>query len=85
VVRHGLWQCRGTEEALGVVRLLFSDTLRHCVSGCISLDRSPPGVTFWSLLGSEGGQLQGLMRGPRSPRAPRGRGKVLSSCVRPWT
>jgi hypothetical protein len=28
VVLYGLWRCCGAEEALGIVRLLCSDTLR---------------------------------------------------------
>jgi hypothetical protein len=63
--RCGPWRCRGAEEALGVLQLLCSDTLR--VRLC-QLGLASPRWTFWSLLGSEGGRLQGLTCGPRSPR-----------------
>ena len=51
---YGLWRCRGAEEALGAVWLLYSDTLhaRLCWLGLAS-----PEWTFWSLLGGEGGLL----------------------------
>jgi hypothetical protein len=39
-VQCGLWWFRGAEEALGVVRLLCSDTLHV---KCVDLDRPPPG------------------------------------------
>jgi hypothetical protein len=75
----GQWRCHGAEEALGVVRLLCSDTLsvRLC-----RLRLASPRCTFWRLLGGEGGQLEGLTRGPRSPRAPRASEGVclLTSC-----
>jgi hypothetical protein len=53
----GPWQCRGAEEALGVIRLLCSDTprVRLCQLGPAS-----PRWTFWSLPGGEGGRLQEL-------------------------
>jgi hypothetical protein len=68
-MRCGPWRCRGAKEALGNVRLLYSDTLhvRLCWLGPAS-----PRWTFWSLLGGEGGQLQGLTRGPRGLQAPGG-------------
>jgi hypothetical protein len=61
-MRCGPWRCRGAKEALGIVRLLYFDTLRVrlCWLGLAS-----PRWTFWSLLGGEGGRLQGLTRGPR--------------------
>jgi hypothetical protein len=64
VALSGPRQCRGAEEALGVVRLACSNTLsvRLCRLGSASSRR-----TFWSLLGGEGGRLEGLTRGPRSP------------------
>jgi hypothetical protein len=75
----GPWRCRGVEEALDIVQLACSDTLsvRLCRLGLAS-----PRHAFWSLLGGEGGQLEGLMRGLRSPQAPRGRGGacLLVSC-----
>jgi hypothetical protein len=79
-MRYGPWWCRGAKEALGIIRLLYSDTLR--VRLC-RLGLASPRRTFWSLLGGEGGQLQGLTRGPESLRAPRGHGEALSSCVMP--
>jgi hypothetical protein len=52
VALYGPWRCHGAEEALGVVRLLCSDTLhvRLCRFGPAS-----PRWTFWSILGGEGG------------------------------
>jgi hypothetical protein len=50
----GPWWCRGAEEALGIVRLLYSDTLR--VRLC-QLGLASPMWAFWSLLGGEGGWL----------------------------
>jgi hypothetical protein len=76
----GPWRCRGAEEALGVIGLLCSDTLR--VRLC-RLGPASPGWTFWSLLGGEGGWLQGLTHGPGSPRASGGRWEALSSYVIP--
>jgi hypothetical protein len=73
VVRHGPWWCLGAKEALGVVRLLYSDTLR--VRLC-RLGPAFPSWTFWSLLGGEGGWLQGLTRGPRSPKPLEAKGKL---------
>jgi hypothetical protein len=63
-MHYGPCRCRGAEEALGIVRLLCSDTLhvRLCRLGLASHR-----WTFWSLLGGEGGRLQGLTCGPRSP------------------
>jgi hypothetical protein len=62
-VLYGSWQCHGAEEALGIIRLACSNTLsvRLCRLGSAS-----PRLTFWSLLGGEGIQLEGLMHGPRS-------------------
>jgi hypothetical protein len=76
----GPWWCCGAEEALGIVWLLFSDTLhaRLCQLGSAS-----PRWTFWSLLGGEGGWLKGLMHGPRGLPAPRGRGKLVFLCHAP--
>ena len=74
---YGLWQCRGAKEALGIVRLLYSDTLR--VRLC-RLGLASPRWTFKSLLGGKGGQLQGLTCGPRSRLAPRGRRKLVFLC-----
>jgi hypothetical protein len=79
-VRRGPWRCLGAEEGLGVIWLLYSDTLR--VRLC-HLGPSSPGEAFWSLLGGGGGRLQGLMHGPKSPRALGGRGMLcLMSCPR---
>jgi hypothetical protein len=69
-----------TEEALGVVRLLCSDTLsvRLCWFGPASTR-----CTFWRLLGGEGGRLEGLTRRPGSPRAPGASGGVCLLVSRP--
>jgi hypothetical protein len=69
----GPWRCRGAEEALGVVRLLCSNTLsvRLCWLGPASTR-----CTFWRLLGGEGSRLEGLTREPGSPRAPEASGGV---------
>jgi hypothetical protein len=48
------WQCRGAEEALGVVQLLCFDTLRVRL---YRLRPAFPKLTFWSLLSGEGGPL----------------------------
>ena len=76
----GLWRCRGAKEALGIVRLLYSDILRVRLR---RLGPASPRWTFWNLLGGEGGRLLGLMREPWSLRAPGGHGEALSSCVTP--
>jgi hypothetical protein len=76
----GPWQCRGAEEALGVFWLACSDTLR--VRLC-QLGPASPRCTFSSLHGSKGGRLEGLTRGPRSPRAPGGQGGVCILVSRP--
>jgi hypothetical protein len=62
---------------LGVVRLLCSDTLhvRLCRLGPAS-----PRWMFSSLLGGEGGQLQGLTRGHGSHPVPGGHGKLVFLC-----
>ena len=63
----GLWRCRGAEEALGIVRLLCSNTLN------VRLCRLGPDFSrcaFWRLLGGEGSRLEGLTRAPGSSRAP---------------
>jgi hypothetical protein len=78
-VLYGPWRCRGAKEALGVVRLLCSDTLR--VRWC-RLGSASPKWTFWSLLGGKEGWLQGLMCGPRSRLALEAAGS-LSSYVMP--
>jgi hypothetical protein len=72
-VQRGPVRCLGAEEAWA-----SSDysILTLCVSDGVGLDRPSPGETFWSLLGGEGGQLWGLMRRPRSPQTPKGRGKL---------
>ena len=76
---YGLWQCRRAEEALGIVRLLYSDTLsvKQCWFGPTSTR-----CTLWSFLGGEGIQLKGLMSEPESPRAPGVGGGIcpLMSC-----
>jgi hypothetical protein len=76
----GPWQCHGAEEALGVIRLLYSDTLR--VRLC-RLGPASPRWTFWSLPGGEGGRLQELTCGPRSRLAPGGQGKLVFLCHTP--
>jgi hypothetical protein len=62
-VSCGLWRCCGVEEALGVIRLLCSDTLsvRLCQLGLGSTR-----CTLWRILGGEGSQLEGMTCGPRS-------------------
>jgi hypothetical protein len=79
-MRHGPSRCLGAEEAWA-----SSDcsVLTLCVSGGVGLDRPPPGETFWSLLGGEGGRLRGLTCGARSPRALGGRGKLCLLVSRP--
>ena len=77
---YGLWWCHGAKEALGVVRLLYSDTLR--VRLC-RLGSASPRWTFWSLLGGEGGRLQRLTCGPRSRPSPVGCGKLVFFCHAP--
>jgi len=79
-MRYGPWRCCGAKEALGIVRLLCSDTLH--VMLC-QLGPASPWWTFWSLLGGEGGRLEGLMRGPGSPRAPGDRGEACLLVSRP--
>jgi hypothetical protein len=76
----GPWRCRGAEKALGVVRLLYSNTLsvRLCRLGPTS-----PGCAFRRLLGGKGGQFEGLTRGPGSPQTPSGRGGVCLLASRP--
>jgi hypothetical protein len=79
---------RGPSRCLGAEEAWVSSgcsVLALCVSGFVGLDRPPSGETFWSLLGYEGAQLQGLTRGPESPRAPEGGIESLSSCVTPRT
>jgi len=76
----GSWWCRGAEEALGAVRRLCSNTLR--IRLCW-LGPASPGWTFGSLLGGEGGRLQGLTRRPGGLGAPGGHWEALSSCVTP--
>jgi hypothetical protein len=77
VALYGPWWCRGAEEALDVVRLLCSDTLHVMLCW---LGPASPRWTFWSLLGGEGGWLQGLSRGPESRLAPGGRRKLVLLC-----
>jgi hypothetical protein len=55
----------------------------HSACQLCRLGPASPRWTFWSLLGGEGGRLQGLTPGPRSPRAHGSRGEALSSCVTP--
>jgi hypothetical protein len=63
---QSLWtvQCHRAEEALGIVRLLCSDTLRERLR---QLGPTSPGCTFWRLLGGEGGWLNKLTCGLGSP------------------
>jgi hypothetical protein len=77
----GPWRCHGAEEALDIVPLLCSDTLQ--VRLC-RLRPASPRWTFWSLLGGEGGRLQGLTRGPESRPTPTGRGKLVFLCHAPY-
>jgi hypothetical protein len=73
-------RCRGADEALGVVRLLCSNTLRvRLLSAWTGLSQVP----FRSLLGGEGGRLQRLTLEPGSPRAPGGHGGVCLLVSRP--
>jgi hypothetical protein len=76
----GPWRCRGVKEALGVIRLLCSHTLH--VRLC-QLRLASPRWTFWSLLGGEGGRLQGLTRGLGRHLAPGGHGKLVFFVSRP--
>ena len=75
----GLWRCRGAEEALGIVRLLCSNTLnvRLCRLGPVFIR-----CTFWRLLGGEDSWLGGLTRELGSPGAPEASGGIwiLVSC-----
>jgi hypothetical protein len=52
VALYRLWLCRGDKESLGIVRLLYFDTLRVrlCWHGPASAR-----WTFWSLLSGEEG------------------------------
>jgi hypothetical protein len=79
VVLYGPWQYCGAEEALGIIRLLCLDTMsvRLC-----RLRTASPRCVFWSLLGDEGGWLEGMMHGPGSLGAPGGHGGtcLLVSC-----
>ena len=79
MVLYGPWWCCGVEEALGVIQLLCSDTLR--VRLC-RLGPASPRWTFWSPLGGERDWLQGLMRGSRAAQPLEAVGS-LSSCVMP--
>jgi hypothetical protein len=65
---------------MGVVWLLCFDTLsvRLCRFGLTSTR-----YIFWRLLGGEGGQLEGLMHGSRSPQAPESSGGVCLLASRP--
>jgi hypothetical protein len=74
------WRCRGAEEALGVIRLLCSDTLsvKLCRLGLASTR-----FAFWRLPDGEGGRLEGLTHGPGSPRAPKFSGGVCLLALRP--
>jgi hypothetical protein len=65
---------------LDVVRLLCSDTLR--VRLCW-LGPASPRWTFWSLLGGEGGRLQGLTRGPGVLDPLKAAGKLCLLVSRP--
>jgi hypothetical protein len=49
----------------------------------VGLDRPPPGETFWSLLGGEGGRLQELTWGPESPEPPEATGSFVFLCHAP--
>jgi hypothetical protein len=80
VALYGPWRCRGAKEALDVIRLLCSDIL--CVRLCWLVPASPR-WTFWSLLGGEGGRLQGLSRGPRNRPARGGSRKLVLLCHAP--
>jgi hypothetical protein len=78
---NGPWCCRGAREALGIVRLLYSDarTVRLCQLGPISTR-----CTFWRLLSGEGKRLARLTSGPGSPRAPEAtRGVFVPLCHAP--
>jgi hypothetical protein len=79
-VRHGPSRCLGVEEAWASSGC---SVLTLCVSGGVGLDRPPPGETFCSLLGGEGGQLRGLTHEPGSPRVPGGRRKLCLLVSRP--
>jgi hypothetical protein len=71
---NGPWHCCGAKEALGIVRLLYSDMLsvRLCWLGPTSTR-----CTFWRLLGDEGIWLEELTSGPISPQAPKVSGGVF--------
>ena len=53
------------------------------MSESVGLDRPTLSETFWSLLGGEGGRLQGLTRGLGSHPALGGRGKIVFLCHAP--
>jgi hypothetical protein len=63
-VHHGPSRCLRAEEAWAS---FGCSVMTLCVSNGVSLDRPPSGETFLSLLGGEGGQLQGQTCGPGSP------------------
>jgi hypothetical protein len=60
----GPWRCRGAEEALGIVRLLCSNTLSVML---FWLGPASTRCTFSRLHGGESIRLEGLTSGPGSP------------------
>jgi hypothetical protein len=68
-----------SRRSFGVVRLLCSDMLsvKLCRPGLISTR-----CTFSRLLGGEVGRFEGLMRSPKSPRAPNACGGICLLALR---
>ena len=64
VVRHGPSRCLGAKDPWASSGC---SVLRLCVSKGVGLDWPSPSETFWSLIGGEGGRIQGLTFKSRSP------------------
>jgi hypothetical protein len=73
----GPWRCRGAEEALGIVRLLCSNTLSVRL---FWLGPTSTRCTFSRLHGGESIRLEGLTSGPGSPEPLKPWGD-LTPCV----
>ena len=79
-LRHGPSRCLGAEEAWASSSC---PVLTLCVSDGVGLDWLPLGETFWSLLGGEGGRLQGLTHGPKALEAREAMGSFVFLCHAP--
>ena len=76
-MRRGPSRCLGAEEAWASSSC---PVLTLCVSDGVGLDWLPLGETFWSLLGGEGGRLQGLTHGPKALEAREAMGSFVFLC-----